>query len=284
MPFKKTLRRRPNTTRRVRRVGNRVSIPTTTTGRVSIAKPMAQAVRQIAKTAVSRSAETKFVTTQSDRTFNSSISSATECYELVPQVSIGTGDYQRIGDKIYAKSLYIRGHVQWNYNFLNSGATTQYLPPATLRVLIVSQKNIKVGSEVSTRATPQYLLKDNVGTGTARAYTGGMWDNIAPINKDLFRVHMDRKVKLNWIQSALQVNGTEGVGLSQAVGNDRTKYFYCRIKLNRPMKFDDGNGDYPNTLAPFICVGAVNDDGTAPWSLQAPYRVSWNSTLYFTDA
>lgn len=284
MPFKKTLRRRPNTTRRVRRGGNRVSIPTTTTGRVSIAKPMAAAVRKIAKTAISRSAETKYVTTQSDRNFNSSISSATECYELVPQVSIGTGDYQRIGDKIYGKYLYIRGHVQWDSNFLQQHSTTAYLPPATLRILIVSQNDIKVGNQVSTRAAVGQLLKDNVGTGTARAYTGGMWDNLAPINKDLFKVHMDRKVKLNWINWSMSNTGGGGQSESQAVGNDRTKYFYCRIKLHRTMKFDDANGDYPNSFAPFLCVGAVNDDGTSAWSLQAPYRVSWNSTLYFTDA
>lgn len=240
---------------------------------------LASAVKKV----INRTAETKYITTQSDRSFNSSVSSPTECYELVPQVTQGDGDHQRIGDKIRGKYLIIRGHVQWDTNFLQQHSTTGYLPPATLRVMILSQNNVKVGSEVSTRASPQFLLKDNVGTGVARAYTGGMWDNLAPINKDLFRVHMDKKVKLNFVNWSYSTTGGGGQSESQAVGNDRTKYFYCKIPINRTMKFDDINLNYPNSFAPFICLGGVNDDGTSAWSLQTPYRMSWNSTLYFTD-
>lgn len=232
------------------------------------------------KRAMIRTAETKYVSAQQDLSFNSSISSASECYAVCPAVTQGVDDYQRLGDKIRGKYLIIKGKLQYNNAYLDT-AGTQFIPPATCRVMILSQNNVKTSADVS-RVDTSHLLKDNVGTGTARAYTGGQFDNLAPINRDLFRVHMDRKIKLNWINHQVVLTDT-GVSISHDVGNDRTKYFYCKIPINRNMKFDDGTGNYPNSFAPFLCFGAVCDDGASPWT-NAPFHVSFTSTLYFTDA
>lgn len=245
----------------------------------------AKAVRQIAKSVVSKAAEDKFVSVSTMTSHNSTISSAAECYPMVPQITQGNGDFQRIGDKVRGKYLYIKGMVQYNTAYLDllSTGQTTFVPPATLRVLILSQKNIKVGSEVSTAADVAHLLKDNVGTGTARAYTSGVFDNVAPINKDLFRVHMDKKIKLNFRDTNYFAGGGNAVQAGM-VGNDRTKYFSCRIKCPATLTFDDGNGNWPNTFAPFLCMGGVNDDGSAPYTVGTPYRLTALSTLYFEDS
>lgn len=246
-----------------------------------ISKPAAKAVRAIAKAVVKRETEDKFVSTEGAVLFNSSITSSSECYPMIPQISVGTGDYQRIGDKVRGKYLYVKGYLQYNLNYLEFSQGTQYLPPVTARVMILSQKNIKVGSDVSSRVDVAHLLKDNVATGTARPYNGGILDNLAPINKDLFKVHMDKKIRLNWVQRGDQSNaGDTGYG----VGNDRTKYFTCRIKLPATMTFDDGNLDWPNNVAPFLCFGAVNDDGSTKYTVGTPFRLGWISTAYFEDA
>lgn len=251
-----------------RRVGGRKVIST-------------KAVRAIAKSVVRKEAEDKFVSSQGSVLFNSTISSASECYTVVPQVTLGTGDYQRIGDKIRGKYLYVKGYVQLDNDYINNLSGFQWIPPFTGRVMILSQKNIKVGTDVNTRADVAHLLKDNVGTGTARAYTSTVLDNLAPINKDLFKVHMDRKFKFSWVSKIQNNLGTDN---SHAVGQERTKYFTCRIKLPSTMTFDDGNGDWPNNFAPFLCFGAVNDDGTSPYTVGTPYRVGWLSTMYYEDA
>lgn len=247
----------------------------------AISRPAAKAVRAIAKAVVHKETEDKFVSTEGAVLFNSTISSSSECYPVIPQITVGTGDYQRIGDKVRGKYLYVKGYLQYNTNYLEFSQGTQYLPPVTARVMILSQKNIKVGGDVSSRADVAHLLKDNVGTGTARPYDAGILDNLAPINKDLFRVHMDKKIKLNWVQRGDQSNaGDTGYG----IGNDRTKYFTCRIKLPATMTFDDGNGNWPNNVAPFLCFGAVNDDGSTKYTVGTPFRVGWISTAYFEDA
>lgn len=246
-----------------------------------LSKPTASAVRKIAKSVVKREAEDKFISSQGAVLFNSRISSASECYPLLPQITVGTGDFQRIGDKVRGKYLYVKGYVQLDQYYLDNTTGTQYLPPFTVRAMILSQKNIKVGSEVSTRVDVAHLLKDNIATGTARPYDGDLLDNLAPINKDLFRVHMDRKFKFSWVaRGDLTVSGDTGYG----VGQERTKYFTVRIKLPATMTFDDGNGNWVNNFAPFLCIGFVNDDGTAKYTVGTPLRVGWLSTAYYEDS
>lgn len=238
-------------------------------------------IRAIAKDVVRREADDKYVSSQGAVLFNSSITAPSECYPVIPQISKGDDDFQRIGEKVRGKYLYVKGYLQYNLNYLEFAVGNQYLPPVTARVMILSQKNVKVGGEVSSRIDVAHLLKDNVGTGTARPYNGGILDNLAPINKNLFHVYMDKKIKLNWVQRGDQTNtGDTGFG----VGNDHTKYFTCKIKLPASLTFDNGNGDWPNNFAPFLCFGAVNDDGSTKYSVGTPFRLGWISTAYYEDS
>lgn len=241
-----------------------------------------RAVRQVVKETLQGQAETKWVSLADDISFNSTITSPGECYPLCPTVPQGVDDFQRLGDSIHAKYLIVRGKVQFNDNFLDV-ATTQFIPPQTVRVMILSQKNIKVSADVSSRVDVAHLLKDNVNTGAARPYSSSEYDNLAPINSDLFTVHMDKKMKWNWINHQIQAASPATSINTHQVGNDRTRYFYLKIKLDKTLKFDDGNGNYPNSFAPFLCVGAVSDDGSGGYSLTTPWKVTLLSTLYFTD-
>lgn len=245
-----------------------------------ISKPAAKAVRSIVKKEIHKQAEDKFSGVVVDQTFNSTISSGGECYSLVPSVSVGNLDNQRIGDKIRGKYLMIKGYVQIAENQIN------YIPPSTVRVMILSQKNLKTHDQVATTPQPavDFLLKDNVASSAARAYGGGRYDNLAPINKEMFRVHMDRKFRFNWTNQQTPTAGTGVPTVGWQAGNDRTKYFTCRIKLNRTLTYDDVNGLYPNSLSPFICVGSVCDDDEGPFTLQTPWHVCTQSILYYEDS
>ena len=242
----------------------------------------AKAVRKIATSVMRKAAEDKFVGTTSMTSHNSTITSASECYPMVPAITQGTGDYQRIGDKIRGKYLYIKGYVQYNDTYLNTVGVQGYIPPTTVRVMCLSQKNVKVASAVSSSIDVAHLLKDNIGTGTARSFGGQPFDCVAPINKDLFTVHMDKKIKFNWVNHYRASGSIPTEAL--ASGNDRTKYFTCRIKCPATLTFDDGNLDFPNSFAPFVCLGAVSDDGSGPFIAGTPYRLAIQSTLYFEDS
>lgn len=245
-----------------------------------VSKTAAKVVKKIVKKTLDKQQEHKFASSNNTQTFNQTISSPSECYACVPSIPVGAQDYQRIGSKIKGTYLIIKGMVQLDGDFLKSNT---YMPPSTVRIMVLSQKNLKLATDVSTKAQVGQLLKENnVGSPSARSYSGGLFDNLAHINKELFRVHMDKKIRFNWIDAQSYTGAAPDV--TWQTGNDKTKYFICKIKIGKTLSYDDGNGNFPNNFSPFICMGGVNDDGTSPFTVGTPYRLTYQQTLYFTDA
>lgn len=258
---------------RGRMVGGRI-VGATTVRRAPAKKTIARVVKKV----MSRNVEVKHVGANVvDAAFNSSISAASECYPVIPQVTEGTDGHQRVGDKIRPKYLIVKGHLQYDHGFMGN-----FAPPSTVRVMILTQKNIKTASDVSSRADIDHLLKDNIGTDTGRAYTGSMFDNLAPINKDLFNVLMDRKFKM-LPQLYTGLGNTSDTNTKTLSGTQRTYTFTKKIKCPATLYYDDGNANIANNFAPFVCLGAVTDDGSGPFSLNTPYHLTVQGELYFTD-
>lgn len=210
-----------------------------------------------------------------DARFNSTISSASECYRILPDVTEGVAGHQRIGDKIRPKYLVVKGKLMYDV-----GIAGTEIPPSTCRLLILTQKDIKASNMVAAEADVDHLLKDNIGTDVARAYSGTNFDNLAPINKDLFTVHMDRKIKMR-----AQFERALGTPTDPILGyaTQRAYYWTARIRCPSTLTFDDGNINTPNNFAPFFCMGSVTDDNSGPWTANTPYRVTVQSELYYTD-
>ena len=191
--------------------------------------------------------------------FNSSIGAASECYPILPAVTEGTDGHQRIGDRISPKYLIVKGKIHYDDSVTGAGGNAGvYIGPSTVRMLLLSQKNIKISSDVSSRADVEHLLKDNIGTDLARAYTGTQFDNLAPINKDLFTVHMDRKFKLKG-QMTKELGNSNTVTFADT---QRTLYFVKKIRCPKNLYFDDGNGNTPNNF--------VNRSDASPIEKRAP--------------
>lgn len=213
-----------------------------------------------------------------DATFNNTISSA-DLYPVCPGVSQGVGDYQRLGTKIRGKYLYIRGTVSLadSMNTGSGGYADQANGPIVARLLCLQSKAAKTNGAISSVPIGS-LLDDRIGTGATRAFAGNSYDVYAPLNKDLFTVYMDKKVKLIPQQAS-------GVSTYPYVGQ-RTHAFSCRVPAPKGMSFDDtSSGNNPTNFAPFFCAAwaYVNDKvpGTAD---QVPVAIQAISTLYFTDA
>lgn len=249
----------------------------------NVAPRVAKAVRKIARAVVRREAETKFVSVTKTANFNSSVSNSSECYPVCPPVPRGDEEYQRVGSKVRPRYLYVKGFVQYDKNYLDTAGFSQYLPPATCRLMILSQRNLGSNGQIPTDVDVNSLLKSNdLASPGPFAYTGSLLDNVTPINKDTFKVHMDRKIKFNWNLHVSYPGGGNSTDAMMA-GNDRSKYFTARIKVPSVLHFDKDTGDDPIGFAPFFCFGAVCDDGSTAWT-NAPFKVTWVSTLYYDDA
>lgn len=237
-----------------------------------LSKPVRTAVARVAKAAIK--VETKHTSMEVvDANFNSSITSASECYPVIPVIPLGDADWQRTGSRISNGYLYIKGTIQ-----LTNAATE--IKPLTARLFVLEQKNQKDTGSIASRTQVGTLLDPRIGTDVGTSYTGSFPSNQSPVNKELFKVYYDKQFKFNWDYTGNLA--TAGA----ATGNNLTKSFSIRVKLPKTLLYDSA-ATLPNTptnSAPFLCLGYQYDDGTAADYINVALKCRALSTIYFKDA
>lgn len=213
--------------------------------------------------------------------FNSGIDSTGDYQPVVPAIGQGVDTNQRIGEKIRAKSLNIRGYVRLTPNSVSNSTS---LPQVAVRLMVLSMKNRPNWTAVTNDAAPLQTLLLKGGTTTA--FTGILSDLMAPINRDVFTVHADRKFYLK--QDRLV-----GIGASipsQYIAMDSSKtvrFFNIRVKCkDRILRYDEdiSADSYPVNFCPFLVMGYVYLDGTTtPDTLSTNVGLSYISTLTYED-
>lgn len=193
--------------------------------------------------------------------------------EIVP-IDTTTGQNsstQRMGDRIKPKRLTVKGIV----SFKPTTCTTQQ--DIYVRVIIASQKSIKVGSQVLAGSVDtNRLLRPGFATDDQVPFAGETEELNYPINKDLFRVYMDKVYKLNV--------GTAGSVEAFPRYSKRWSYTFKEKNLPQSLTFDEGNGNWANNFAPFVAVGYAYSDGSSPETLTTRITSSTVSFLDFEDA
>lgn len=229
-------------------------------------------VMSLVKTAIARKMENKSVGNNVELGIlhNSGIGSA-DCYPIIPQILPNTAglSYQREGDRISPKSLSVKGLISWN-------SEAQLQKDIYVRILILSQKNIKVGSQVASLAVDTAnLLKPNSPAIPLTSYAGFTEQVNYPVNKDLFRVYMDKTIKLTGNKSGTAV---------ESIQRQSARWSYRFKSMPTAFTFDEGNGNWVNNFAPFIAVGYSYCDGTAPDTISTLLLSNTFSMLTFEDA
>lgn len=193
---------------------------------------------------------------------------ALDCIPLVPTIAMGTESYNRIGDRLKPKALNVKGVVSLTPD-------TAIQKDIYVRICILSQKNVKTGSQVLASAVDtQHLLKPNNPAIPNQAFTGDTARINYPLNTDLFRVYMDKTIKLTFSAST-------GV---ESMHRQSQRWSYRFKSLPAALTFDDGNGDWANNFAPFLAIGYAFCDGTAPDIVTTRLYSSCFAQLVFEDA
>lgn len=214
---------------------------------------------------------------ESNVAHNSGIGPA-DCKPLVNTIvpidsTIGNTDQQRLGDKIALKYMRVRGIIALNPEVQNSTQTLY------VRVLLLSQKDIKVGSQiVAGNVDTAHLLSPDYATAPGSdqiAYDGQTANTFMPINTDKFRVYYDKVFKLCPATNVTVQNEMNAV---------RWSYTFKKDKLPTNLTYDAGNGDWANNFAPFLAIGYAYADGTAPDVVTLKIRSHCDSQLVFEDA
>lgn len=213
--------------------------------------------------------------------FNSGIDSVADCTRIIPSVAQSLLDNGRIGDQVRLRSMNIRGYVKLKVNDVADSTT---LPNVAVRMMILSMKNKSTWTDVTASAAPlATLLKKG---GTTVGFTGTLSDLHAPINRDVFTVHHDRKfyLKQDFINSI-------GASVpSQYVSQDvskTVKFFNVNVKCrNKLLRYDEdvASGLYPVNFSPFLVLGYVYLDGSNPDVIATNVGLSFDSTMTYVDA
>ncbi|AXQ66162.1 MAG: putative capsid protein [Cressdnaviricota sp.] len=250
------------------------------TKKVKVAKmsdPVRAGVLAVVRRMIARKAENKVIGNKVEDgvTHNSAIGSA-DCYPIVPEISpidsaTGSTATQRIGDRITPKALTVRGVLS-----INPEQGTNDVGDFYARIVIASQKDIKVGSVVSGSGVDAgALLRPGFSTPSndQRQFTGNTMDLNYPINRDLFHVYMDKIVRFKMTKTLTQ----------DAWQNYSHRWSYTFKKLPSSLTFDEGNGNWPNNFAPFVAVGYAYADGKDPDTVQLKLIHNCFSQLSFED-
>lgn len=203
--------------------------------------------------------------------FNSAVAPG-DVYSLLPQVPLGTDDYQRIGDAIQPRALYVKGDIG-----LNTPDQTNN-KALIARVMILEQRDIKSDNNLIASFQVNALLKVNdPSTGIIdKPYDTAPYNNIMPINKTLFKVHYDRKFYL----------APTNPDVSNEELTKQKRFFTAKIRCPKNLYWDSAatNPTYCKNFCPFMVIGyQYADDTGGDITLQ---RVIANCTsfLYYEDA
>jgi len=233
-------------------------------------------VLQIVRRMLDRRVEDKKVgwLLESGTAHNSAIGAA-DCLPLIQQIvpldtALGDTSTQRIGDRIKPKRLKVRGVISVN---------TQQPDTKNLyvRVLVLAQKDIKVGSTiVAGNVDVAHLLKPSYisAPGLVETAFGGSTHNIyEPVNTDKFKVYYDKVHKLCPASNQTVEN---------TMGSYRWNYTFK--DLPAALTYDAGNGNWANNFAPFVAIGYAYADGTAPDVASTRIISTYSSQFTFEDA
>ena len=149
------------------------------------AKP-SRAVKSYVNRVVSRNIETKINDVEQTGKVVYGLISNNEVYSLLPALSMGTGEGNRIGNKVNCKSLTLRMSL---YCYNQSTAT----PPIYFDIYIFKSKNKQRGGGQPTSTDMAMFLEDG---NSSKQYVGTSLDGMRYLNDEMFTLCKKKRICL----------------------------------------------------------------------------------------
>lgn len=210
--------------------------------------------------------------------YNSGINSVADITNILPAISKGTNDNERVGERVRALRLNVRGYIKFDYN----SAPASPASSVGVRMMIVSVKGRNSYDMATINGNALFSLLKKGGTSTA--FTGILSDLTAPINRDLFTVHHDKVMYLK--QDMVYQTGTPTGDITTSDVSKLIRFFNLNVKCrNKDLKYEDAtnSGIWPTNFYPFLLIGYTYLDGSAPDTVSTKLGLEFTSTLKYED-
>lgn len=217
--------------------------------------------------------------------YNSGINSGADMTQVLPSISTGVQDNQRIGDEINGKRLRIKGFMRLTPKAATGvPVNNPKLSNVVCRLMVLSLKNTSnFGLAVNQSAQLSSLLRKG---GTTTNFSGVLSDVFADINTDVFTVHHNSVHYLSQDYLFIPASGAAMTNTTVAVDiKDTIKFFNIPIKCKKTMKYDVGidGGIRPTNFAPFLVMGYSYLSGDAPDVVDTAVGLQYISEFMFED-
>lgn len=259
-------------------------VPAKTSTAKSTTNTKINLLRNYIKAVVGKQAEIKKAYTSTGNSlvkFNAGIDSVGDLNKILPNISQGVAENERIGNQIRAKSLNIRGYMKLDINDVADSTTLTHV---VVRMMVVTFKVAPSWQDAQT-------LSSKIGTllkkgGTTSAFAGNIQDLYADINTDVFTVHYDKKFYLK--QDYVNVAGASAPSTTIAQDTSKTvKFFNINVKCkNKLLRYDQSvNSDVmPTNFAPILLMGYSYLDGSSPDVVNTKVGLCYDAQFNYTDA
>lgn len=265
MPFKRNVKRAPLRKRRIfPKKSSKISAP----------------IKSYVNRTIRRNEETKMSTNQYGLTaFNSGISTSADLITVLPAVTVGTGQNDRIGNKIRPIRLEITGYVSY---YTDSIASNNDARMIGARLFCFQDKTNR--SYANTINNYNLL---NLG-GTSNTFTGTALNWVSPHNNEQFTFFTDKKML---IQKPFGLTNVVSPSSTVSItGMDKSLFHPFRIVLTQKqlpavLQYDQGdNLSYPTNFAPFMALGYSDLMNKTPDTATTQVVMEFSATLYYKDA
>lgn len=217
--------------------------------------------------------------------FNGLVNNVADIVRVIPTVTQGTGNANRIADQIRGQKINVRGHMMINIVPNTTGTTIPSAIPSNCRMMIraafVSIKKFNNFDDVSaTTAWMNSILKNG---NALQGLDGTLQSMYLPWNTDVITVHKEIK-RFVTIPAIFAQTATAAGFSNTAVGFEQSiKFFNVNLKCKKLLKYDNTSFS-PQNYAPLFICSYAKLDGTGSDILVSRVTASYVSTLYFEDA
>lgn len=192
---------------------------------------------------------------------------------LIPNIGPGVDSNNRIGVKLKAMTLTIRGHM-----ILSTIAANNATSRVAVRLMILQPKLSSTYSVINNPTiAANYCLNLIQKGGASVPFYGALSDLYAPVDKQNSSVLYDKTFYLN---VPIMVTNVGQYDFDKTV-----KFFTIKKKLNKIFNYVDGLDPLqPQNSYPVMVLGYSTLDGTAPVPAQTAVSICYDTTLTYQDA
>lgn len=213
-----------------------------------------------------RRVETKVQMYTGDQYFNSSISSVSELYSVLPSISQGYQEQNRISNRIRLKFLKMKGMLSYE----TAIGTTNNLP--IYATIFVFKDKIQKSSNLPANSAN---ILSNAGVGTT--FDGTITTSLLPFNSSEFVLIKRKTVRLSY-------NWAPGNSSTGMVDPTRPLQRMVSIKIpvyNKILDYESNSANLPMSDNYRFAIGFTQYTNTVQTA--APLRFQYTTQCYFKD-